>query len=437
MKANLGFLFVVGAILALVLGACGNTASISEAATQRPAEAESTRSPAEIVDGFYDWYLTYEGNVLVDRAYQTREELEAEFISNIDALLDSFEKGGYDPFLCAQDIPETLEIESLKVTDNTAEATMSSSFGHHFLIALRQGDSGWQIAEIKCQTAEQGAARPAPTTIVNEFYSWYLSYPGNVLVDAAYRDRPELSAEFVAEIDTTMADRQMGMGDPFLCAQDKPGRFEVKLVEGREDTAQVEVTTDFEGHSFRVTVGWEQNGWRITNVACNAPETEPEAAPGPAESEPLAASTRFEDETFGYALRLPEGWTFEDVNLNEPGRPPAGNMERIVHLMPEGWSEQYIPLNLEVYAMNTADLEREIMPANAQETLEINELTVVKNIYQFGEREMVKYDVQAPNHADLHVVLTDFLTGWPDRIEGKENVAAQIPEILNSFTFAQ
>jgi hypothetical protein len=436
MKANLIFLFVVGALLALVLGACGNTASISEAATQPPAETESPLDPAEVVNGFYDWYLTYEGNVLADRAYQTREELEAEFISNVDALLDSFGKGGYDPFLCAQDIPETLEIGTLNITGDTAEATMNSSLGHHLFVALRHGDSGWQIAEIRCQSAEQETARPAPTTVVNEFYSWYLSYPGNVLVDAAYRDRPELSAEFIGEVDKMMVDRQMGMVDPFLCAQDKPGRFEVQLVEGREETAQIKVSTDFEGHSFRVTVGWEQCGWYITNVACDAPETDPDEAQAPAEGEPLAGN-RFEDETFGYALILPEGWTFEDVNLNEPGRPPAGNMERIVHLMPEGWAEQYIPLNLEVYAMNAADLEREIMPANTQESLEINGLTVVKNIYQFGEREMVKYDVQAPNHADLHVVLTDFLTGWPDRIEGKESVAAQIPEILNSFTFAQ
>lgn len=229
-------------------------------------------------------------------------------------------------------------------------------------------------------------------------------------------------------VDALLADLQLGMGDPFLCAQDRPGGFEVQLVEGSEMTAQVKVATSFEGHRFRVTVNWDEDTWQITDVACNVPQ--------PNRSAPVEGN-RFQDNTFGYALVLPEGWAFEDVALDEPGRPPAGKMERIVHLMPVGWNEQYVPLTLEVYAMSAADLEREIMPADAQETLEINGLTGIKNVYRYGERELVKYDVQAPNAENLHVVLTDFLTGWPDRLEGNEDVAEQVAEILNSITFTE
>jgi hypothetical protein len=229
-------------------------------------------------------------------------------------------------------------------------------------------------------------------------------------------------------VDALLADPQLGMGDPFLCAQDRPGGFEVQLVEGSEMTAQVKVATSFEGHRFRVTVNWDEDTWQITDVACNVPQ--------PNRSAPVEGN-RFQDNTFGYALVLPEGWAFEDVALDEPGRPPAGKMERIVHLMPVGWNEQYVPLTLEVYAMSAADLEREIMPADAQETLEINGLTGIKNVYRYGERELVKYDVQAPNAENLHVVLTDFLTGWPDRLEGNEDVAEQVAEILNSITFTE
>ena len=434
MKAKSVYLLTLGILLTLALGACSMGAPISEAATQPPVE-ESISEPDDVVNGFYDWYLAYKGNVLAKRAYQTRAELTGDFISSVNDLLDSFDKGSYDPFLCAQDIPQFMEIETLTIDGEMAQATLVSSFDHHVLITLRDGGSGWQIDEITCQVANQADVRPAPSVAINEFYRWYLNYQGNVLVDGAYRDRPELSTTLIAEVDEMMADPQMGMGDPFLCAQDKPGDFELQMVEGSENSAVVEVATDFENHRFRVTVIWNGNFWQINDVACEGGEPTPDAET-PAD-EPQVGGNRFADETFGYALALPGGWTFEDVNLNEPGRPPAGNMERIVHLMPEGWDEQYVPLTLEIYALNATDLEREIMPADAQETMEINGLTVVKNLYRFGEREMVKYDVQAPNTADLHVVLTDFLTGWPERLEGNENIAEQIAEILKSITFTQ
>ncbi|MGC9398746.1 MAG: hypothetical protein ACP5HM_06385 [Anaerolineae bacterium] len=113
---------------------------------------------------------------------------------------------------------------------------------------------------------------PAPTAVVDAFYTWYLGYPGNPWIDAAYRDRPELHPDAIADADALMSERQLGMGDPFLCAQARPGRVETQLVESDTHAARVEVTTDFEGHRFYVTLARdESHGWQITEIACETP----------------------------------------------------------------------------------------------------------------------------------------------------------------------
>jgi hypothetical protein len=40
----------------------------------------------------------------VDGAYRSSEYLTPEFVRKVDEIVASFDKGGYDPFLCAQDI---------------------------------------------------------------------------------------------------------------------------------------------------------------------------------------------------------------------------------------------------------------------------------------------------------------------------------------------
>lgn len=117
--------------------------------------------------------------------------------------------------------------------------------------------------------------------VVEEFYRWYLGYPGNPFAEQAYRESPLVTAEFVAETDEAIeAMRAAGPGgaDPILCAQDIPGDMRYLPGEMSRETATVIVEqvwnpgTEFESvREVTVEVQKVQGEWRISNVVCPTP----------------------------------------------------------------------------------------------------------------------------------------------------------------------
>lgn len=205
--------------------------------------------PAAVVGAFYEWYLGYIGdrgdreamrNPLADRAYRSSEYLADEFIAEVDQLLESFDVAGYDPFLQAQDIPESVDVGEAVVADGVAQVSVETSFeGHRLMVTLEKRDGAWKIRNIAA----------APDLVVRLFYGWYLRYIDrdgdmrNPLVDGAYRDSRYLSEAFVEEIDETLASFDRSGFDPLLLAQDIPVRIEVGGMEvsGREARVMVEM----------------------------------------------------------------------------------------------------------------------------------------------------------------------------------------------------
>jgi hypothetical protein len=89
----------------------GNKLEETEMIVERSAKLEA------VVQEFYTWYLESIGdraagtfqNPLTDQVYQNSEYLTPSFIERVDEILADFgERGGYDPFLCAQDIPQEM-----------------------------------------------------------------------------------------------------------------------------------------------------------------------------------------------------------------------------------------------------------------------------------------------------------------------------------------
>ena len=116
-------------------------------------------TPDAVVKEFYDSYLemvsdpTSENfqNPLVNRGYTDFEALSPKFIVQVDELLASFEFGGYDPFLCAQNIPEAIQVDKVQTTKDTAEIKVSSSFeNHQFTVLMKLVEGTWLINDIKC-----------------------------------------------------------------------------------------------------------------------------------------------------------------------------------------------------------------------------------------------------------------------------------------------
>ena len=240
--------------------------------------AQETLSPAETVEAFYDWYLGYIdydrdagtfNNPLVDRAYRDAPYLAPDFIDEVDALLDSFTGGGYDPFLCAQDFPESVTVAGSMALDVAAVVLVETGFVNHALtVDLELVDEAWMITAIHCPFG--------PLLTAEAFYIDYLEYAGydpdedvfrNPLVDGYYADSPYLSEDFIAHVDDLV---EAGLhADPILCAQDIPTGMRFEQINAWNDRAQLRATSSFPNHAFVLGMIKNQEGrWQIDRVAC-------------------------------------------------------------------------------------------------------------------------------------------------------------------------
>ena len=127
---------------------------------------------------------------------------------------------------------------------------------------------------IKPKTTPEAVEANSPQSVVEAFYTWYLSYEGNPLTDEAYKESPYLTPSFKNGIEQTLAGMSLGGADPVLCAQDKPQSFEVGAVSISGSTARVEVTQFF-GNQRIVPVELRkiEGDWLISNVLCSEVET--------------------------------------------------------------------------------------------------------------------------------------------------------------------
>lgn len=110
---------------------------------------EKLTDPEEVVRSFYNDYLSYEGNPLVDKTYQDNNMLSDSFI----AFLDDFTANEmmYDPVICAQDRPENIIADKALITADQASVSVTSSFeGHRFDVKLRQDQGTWKIDMVVC-----------------------------------------------------------------------------------------------------------------------------------------------------------------------------------------------------------------------------------------------------------------------------------------------
>lgn len=112
---------------------------------------EPDLGPQAVVDRFYRWYIGYPGNPLADREYRQSPYLSEDFIREVDDLLASFDRGGFDPFLLAQDIPSHYEVGDARVSGNEATVIVLLTFGGEGSapiereVTLRLIDGAWRI----------------------------------------------------------------------------------------------------------------------------------------------------------------------------------------------------------------------------------------------------------------------------------------------------
>lgn len=120
--------------------------------------------PAETVQAFYNWYIHYRGNPLTSGAYKSSPYLGAEFVQKVEKLTGSFSGGGYDPIICAQDIPSSFTVSGTNPSGAGSAVLVSTNFpGHSFIVHLAQVKGRWVISDVTCGGGGQENQGPTLT----------------------------------------------------------------------------------------------------------------------------------------------------------------------------------------------------------------------------------------------------------------------------------
>lgn len=114
------------------------------------AQETRTTAPEQVVQQFYAWYVSYQGNPLVDKAYQGSEWLSPAFIAHLDDFTQSGE-WRVDPVLCAQDVPNEVTAHPAQVSGDRASVEVTTSFtGHGLTVELVKAGGAWAIDKVAC-----------------------------------------------------------------------------------------------------------------------------------------------------------------------------------------------------------------------------------------------------------------------------------------------
>jgi len=236
--------------------------------------------PGQAAESFYQEYLAKFSNrdtnnwqnPLVEKSYRESPLLTEGFKERVDELLAGMDKGGYDPFLCAQDIPANIKSVSNFHRNGIASVVMESDFpGHRFTVDLQPAHGSWKISNITCGNTPAGASLA--------FYSWYLGYISdpasgtfrNPLSDRAYRDSGFLTERLIKELD------QIGengfSADPILRAQDIPADFSVDPgMEPGTAVVHLQYGSDTVLH-LKISLVQELGTWKIDRIQTAQPQS--------------------------------------------------------------------------------------------------------------------------------------------------------------------
>jgi hypothetical protein len=417
---------------------------INEIICPVPTEAYP-QTPDAVVVAFYNWYLDYAAtsNPLVDQAYHESPYLTVDFAQHVDEIIAGFDRGGYDPFLCAQDVPDYVMPHSFIMNGPTPNILVYTSFvDHFFTVDLRQAEGDvWQISNVTCGGNPAGNAQA--------FYTWYLGYIGdpttlqfrNPLVDGAYRESGFLTAAFIEKVDETIAGFDQGGFDPFLLAQDIPTAFSVDPG-CIEDTAIVGLS--FGPQSIkRVQVNFVRENGRL--LIDDIVEAVPPEAVGP-ELDTSAWQT-YTDVDYGFTFRYPAEWVMEPLLLDGPGMPDDWPVVSAFLLMPPDIAAELAdrtgppdanapvivaPFSLEVIVGDQDAFDRVNPTADVEETAVINDHTVLIRRSQPGVVQVVW---QPPDEDQVWIVFHDVVTEFPGREEAGQSVVDILFAMMETVTF--
>jgi hypothetical protein len=419
-------------------------------------------TPERVVKRFYEGYLGHFGdrasgqmrNPLVEGTYRSNRYLTQEFVQRVDRTVASFSQGGADPFLCAQDVPESFVVGQPVIRGKEASVLVSTSFpDHSFTVYLTRADARWRISDVACSAPVTPTPTPeprlSPQEVVQRFYDQYLEDTRdtatgpmrNWLVDGLYRTSSYLAPEFVQKVDEIVASFDRGGYDPFLCAQDIPGSVTADqvVISGEEATVVVHQVwnpgTEYESvRDLTVALKVTDGQWKITGVSLldrpSVEEATPTATRQPTQLPVPAVTEGYQTMThgaYGFTLRYPVGWALQEVTINDPEDDIP--IDLVLGFSPQEWAGPMPPASIEV---GTGDLEQlrgmwAPLPDDPGTTTTVNGRTALVAKSPYGE---VFYIFEHPFMAGVWVTFRDQVGAFG---EGSDLPISQLEVLVNGM----
>jgi len=474
--------FTALAILTAVAGGC------------RPAPA-AQENPTEVVEQFYRWYIGYPGNPLAEQAYRTSEYLTAEWVQEVDQTIAASDRGAYDPFLCAQDIPPSFTVGEAMPTGEEATVTVYQmwnpdteyEFTRDLTVTLQLVSGEWKIARVTCPdpgtppSPATPVGQPTPAAPSPQAYQ-RVDVPAAGLIVAAPQGWQQLTPQWAW---TPSAESSLRLGinwvdihpptEPEAALLPGPAQVidsqPVELSWGSARSFTLEVYAAAEQGSdgpapvqavetHVIVVVEAEDRRRAFDFYASGQNSEELAALTPALQYMISTVTLtgtiegwqiFHDTAYGYQIQYPAGWTFRELTLLDPQLSAPTSIVQIVQFMPQEWADQLAaggppdptapplvaPLSLEVTVGTLEEYRRDYAEPARSETIAIGPYTVTREEDSPGDYRVIRYVFQHPADDSLRVTLADQLSGFPARVQGNEEVIALAQQMLATFAFTR
>lgn len=424
------------------------------------AATDGELTPAAVVEAFYaewrEWvtegFAGERENPLMSGTYRESATIAPAFADEVDAIVAGFEGGGYDPFLCAQDVPNDVVVDGTIFTESGPRVAVHTSFNNHaMVVGLDQGDGGeWRIRNVLCPGT--------PESNAEIFYTWYLAYTRdccvmgatdpemlrNPLVDGAYHDAPYISPAFAAEVEAELAEMRAAGGvghDPILQAQAFPPDFTVEAGDG-EGVVIVDMAFANE-HRLEVQMVQEDGQWSAWLVR-SVRRMEAADPPRPASAGPDTSGwTTVGDAENGFSFKIPQGWVAQEQDLHGPGMPDDWPVLGQYLVMPQGVADELAsrsgppkgndvapvpPFSVSFLYGDEAAFDRAFVTADEVQVIEVNGRRIAVQ-RQSGNFLLPRYVFNSEDDPLRWVVVEDVVNEFP----GREVQAAEAFGVLDGI----
>jgi hypothetical protein len=121
-------------------------------------------------------------------------------------------------------------------------------------------------------TSPQTQAQKEVSVFVRNFFDSYLQSDKSILSDGEYKNNSYITDNFKKEISEILSS-STGAYDPIVCAQDKPKRYSLGLINVKNNDTFVALNEEFDSGTNFSLIHLVRNGdqWQIEDIDCNLP----------------------------------------------------------------------------------------------------------------------------------------------------------------------